>query len=373
MKTIESLISYLRTVFPEREEVINGIILGIGAKQHVLLIGPPGTAKSLLARTVAHATGKKFFGILMSPFCTPEEFVGPLDISALQQGRYVHVTTNMLPEAQIAFLDEVFKANATVNNLLLTIINERLFYNGSGTPVSVPLESVIAASNELPAADEQRDQAAFADRFLLRYVVDYLREKTSFTQMLANDADIIANAPKISPSDLHAFANAAASVKLTEEVIQTVASIREQCIAQGLINSDRRYKDSLSVIKANAALQGRTETNLSDLDIMRHILWHEPGQRAQVNKIVLSAIDPLLFELEQILLDAREVAKNALEADDTKSTDAGLEANKKLKSLLKQAENIQPNSSTGIQKKAQVIQEIKATNQEVLRKCLGIG
>jgi MoxR-like ATPase len=139
------------------------------AGEHVLLLGPPGTAKSALVRAIAQAFGGTYFERLLTKFSTPEELFGPISLKALEQDRYQRVTAGKLPEAEFAFVDEVFKANSAILNSLLTAMNERLFHN-DGAPTQMPLVALFGASNELP---EGKELEALFDRFLLRFDVQY--------------------------------------------------------------------------------------------------------------------------------------------------------------------------------------------------------
>jgi hypothetical protein len=130
--------------------------------------GSPGTAKSALVRAIAQAFGGSYFERLLTKFSTPEELFGPISLKALEQDRYERVTAGKLPEAEFAFVDEVFKANSAILNSLLTAMNERLFHN-DGAPAQMPLVSLFGASNELP---EGKELEALFDRF---------RDRTTFT------------------------------------------------------------------------------------------------------------------------------------------------------------------------------------------------
>jgi MoxR-like ATPase len=152
-KQINQLRADLMAQFPERKDVIDGSLAAVLAGEHVLLIGPPGTAKSALVRCIAQLFGGSYFERLLTKFSTPEELFGPISLKALEQDRFVRVTAGKLPEAEFAFIDEIFKSNSAVLNALLSIINERVFHN-DGAPVRCPLVSLFAASNELPEGKE---------------------------------------------------------------------------------------------------------------------------------------------------------------------------------------------------------------------------
>ena len=152
----------------ERCQTVRLCFLSALAGEHTLLIGPPGTAKSELARRLHTAfRDASYFERLLTRFSVPEEIFGPLSIKALEEDRYERHTAGFLPEASIAFIDEVFKANSAILNALLTLLNERQFDNGAGRQ-NCPLISVIGATNDVP---EDEVAEAFFDRFLVRLPV----------------------------------------------------------------------------------------------------------------------------------------------------------------------------------------------------------
>ncbi len=167
-RRLSDLLGQLETGLVERRRQVRLALLVALAGEHTLLIGPPGTAKSELARRLHLAfADARYFERLLTRFSVPEELFGPLSISALEQDRYERQTAGYLPQASIAFIDEVFKANSAILNALLTLLNERKFDNGAGR-VACPLISAIGATNEVPAGEVAE---AFFDRFLVRLPV----------------------------------------------------------------------------------------------------------------------------------------------------------------------------------------------------------
>ena len=156
--------------FLGKEETIRLLLIAVLAGEHAVLIGPPGTAKSALLRSFAQAMQARYFEYLLTRFTEPNEIFGPVDIAEFRQGRYVRRTESMLPEAEIVFLDEVFKSNSAILNALLSLLNERKYTSG-GVVLKTPLLSCFGASNEVPS-DETL--TAIFDRFLLRIRSDNL-------------------------------------------------------------------------------------------------------------------------------------------------------------------------------------------------------
>jgi MoxR-like ATPase len=168
--------------FVEKQELIDLMLVAALAQEPLLLVGPPGTAKSDLVLKFKDALGlgeEDYFEYMLTRFTEPSEIVGPIDIAKLREGRYVRREQGKLPTARLGFLDEIFKSNSAILNILLTIINERKFYQ-DGVPQPVRLRVLFAATNEVP---EQAELAALKDRFCLKAESRSVQEK-HFTQLI---------------------------------------------------------------------------------------------------------------------------------------------------------------------------------------------
>src|SRR5262245_25280095 len=168
--------------FVDKQEIIDLMVVAAVAQEPLLLVGPPGTAKSDLVIKFKDALGRTeedYFEYMLTRFTEPSEIIGPIDINLLREGRYVRLTRGKLPTCRVAFLDEIFKSNSAILNILLTIINEKKFYQ-EGVPVSVPLRILFAATNEIP---ELGELAALKDRFVFK-VESRLVQEEKFTELI---------------------------------------------------------------------------------------------------------------------------------------------------------------------------------------------
>jgi MoxR-like ATPase len=249
----------------ERRVVVRRCLLTALAGEHSLLIGPPGTAKSELARRLRAAFREaRYFERLLTRFTVPEELFGPLSIRALEEDRYERHTAGFLPDASIAFIDEVFKANSAILNALLTLLNEREFDNGAGRQ-RCPLVSVIGATNDVP---EDEVGEAFFDRFLTRLPVAPV-SADGFAALLDTGCtdpwSLADEALALADADLAALAAAARQVVLPAGVVAVLSALRTHLAAEGGYVSDRRWVKTLWLLRVAAASEGRSALRAWDL------------------------------------------------------------------------------------------------------------
>ncbi len=318
----------LNAKFYEREGEVEGILVALLSRQHMLMIGPAGTAKSALSVELADIVeGTSYFQWLLTRFSTPEEVFGPLSLKDLEEGVYKRNTATKMPEAHLVFLDEIFKANSAILNSLLTLINERLFYN-DGQPVEVPLMSVIGASNEYP--EEGEGLEALFDRFLLRFEIDFIADESNFVAMMKDESEDIVT-PKMQLEDLVKLQEFTDQVEIPDEIYQTLATIRRELQDEGIQPSDRRFKQSLSVLQARALINQRKAVLIEDIAILENALWETLDQKEAVSAIVSrhsqNGIEQRLSAVER---EANEIYDSAVR---DQSTEAGMEAVQKFGAL----------------------------------------
>jgi MoxR-like ATPase len=356
--------------FFERKDEVRGLLVGLVSRHHVLLLGDPGTGKSALTEELCSRINGSYFRWLMSRTSTPEELYGPISLKALENDSYRRVTTAKLPEAQIGFLDEIFKCNSAVLNSLLSILNERLFFN-DGQAIKVPLQMVVGASNELP--EDREELGALWDRFTLRYIPEYIRDPRNFEAMLTGVSKV-PTTTYIDQQDL-TTAQTEASMVDVSRLIPQVLVLRQKMVEMNIPVSDRRWKQSLDLIKANAWLEGRTQASDEDLEILAHSLWVEPNQRLQIRQLIMSLANPLDQEALELLDQAMEIWQKAINAEEADSTAAGMEANKKLKNITKRLEELKGKAQKEGKGDGRITDALTQTmtwNKEVIGKCLGM-
>ena len=367
LTSINNVKNYLCLNFKEREEIVDGILAAVISQENCLLIGQPGTAKGNLVMEFSKCFQNLFyFQWLLTKYTVPEEIYGALSLKELEIGVYKRNTASKLPEAHIAFLDEIFKSSSAILNTLLTVINEKLYHN-NGTPVRVPLISVFGASNEYPEEDESLE--ALDDRFIIRFEVEYIKDNTNFLSLLQNGINT-ANRPLISLKDITDLQEMTRKITVGNDILETIVNIKEEMGQEGIIVSDRRWYKSLGVIKANAAINGCQAVDFSHLEILKNVLWRRPDERKTIAPIVKKfCTDQFGQILQDFLQQVEEIKVNALK---DKSTDSGTEANKKIKMIQAELKKIKSDNPARAASVDAFEIKIKSINSVILTECLGL-
>ncbi|MGF1849200.1 ATPase RavA domain-containing protein [Vibrio lentus] len=317
----------------EREDTIKLCLLAALAGESVFLLGPPGIAKSLIAKRLIQAfDNSSYFEYLMTRFSTPEEVFGPLSIQELKDnGRYVRLTEGYLPTAQVVFLDEIWKAGPAILNTLLTVVNEKTFKNGADIE-RVPMRLLVSASNELP--DEDSGLEALYDRMLVRVFVNRIQNKQNFKSMLTTGTSQEAVIPKglaITDIEYHQWQKELDKLELTDnsfnKLFELKTMLEETVKNQGssseseLYVSDRRWKKAVKLLKASAFFSGRDSVNPLDIMLLQDCLWHSPESRDVVRSVVKDFALNRAFD-QQESKSQIEMSREELEEiqDDVEST-----------------------------------------------------
>jgi len=328
VQKINALRRELEGAVHERRDEIDAMLTALLARQHLLLLGPPGTAKSMLAFLLAKALGGTTFTRLMTKHSVPEELFGPYSLRGLEEDRYERKTKGYLPEAQVALLDEVFKANSAILNALLTLLNERAFDNGN-TRLSCPLEFCLGMSNETPKDDGLE---ALYDRFTLRRWTSYISDADHFKAMLVSGEPTIT--VHLTAEDLATLRALVARVTIPAEVLEAIVQIRTELAQKGIKPSDRRYRSLIGLVKAQAVLRGAVEATPEDLFIAKDCLWDRPEDAQEVASVVLAKASPELNEATRL----RDAAIEAFQKLDLTKIEAGpaIKVRKELEAIIVQ-------------------------------------
>ena len=329
LERFKQLLGEMNRGIYEKETEISLSLLAALAGESIILLGPPGVAKSMVARQLKTAfRGAQSFEYLMSRFSTPDEIFGPVSIQKLKTSdTYERAVEGYLPTADVVFLDEIWKAGPAIQNTLLTVINEKLFRNGN-REMHLPLKLLVAASNELPAKGEGLE--ALWDRFVIRIESRPIKLEKNFRAMLlevkseeqrvkkqSSAAEGKANSNAITAEEYAEWTERIDKIGVKIEVLDAISAIRKSLRAvnvdeaaerRNIYVSDRRWKNIVRLLRTSAFMQDREKVDICDLLPIYHCLWQEPEERDAIRNIVIRALfSPFADKLVEM--------KNALAED----------------------------------------------------------
>lgn len=278
--------SELKSIFVERDSVIENSLKALITGQSVLLIGPPGTAKSALTDELCkRIINGRYFSWLLNRTSDPSEILGPFSIKEMENDKFIRVTKNKLPEAEIVFLDEIFKCNEPTLNILLPLINEKVFYN-DGKAIDVPLISLFAASNEFP---EEDSLLALYDRMIFRMYVDYVgdvQNKMIMLKNFINKGEKNTTYTTITVDDIKLLRESIENINVEDSILKEYITLMNALLREGIVVSDRRQNECLKVLRVNALLEGRDSVISSDFKCLRDVLWNEPSEIETIENVL---------------------------------------------------------------------------------------
>jgi MoxR-like ATPase len=320
----------------ERDEEVSLLLTALLAGEHVLLIGPPGCGKSLLIDSIMRWLHCSKFSCLLNRYSIPEEILGQYSLSELKADRFVRITNGKLPEAQVAFLDEIFRASPSILNVLLKILNEKTFDRGDGVHRRVPLELCVAAANDYPQGDEAKSLGALVDRFMLRKSVLPI-SSVAGRQKLLWDNKPPEFSTSLSAHELIAARLDSQGVSWSKEAKLALESILDELSRQGVKPSDRRIFKCVSIVQAYAWLNGADEVLHEHLEVLQHVLWNEHEEFVKVRSVIMQIAAPvgmkvngLISEVEQILssVNPKDLGQSATAASKLSEISKSLKAMK---------------------------------------------
>ena len=323
----------LSSALIEREDEVDLALTALVANEHVLLVGPPGCGKSLLLDALLAWTGGSKFSVLLTKFTTVEELMGPVSLAGLKEDRYVRVTKGKLPEADYAFVDEVFKGSSAILNCLLKILNERVYDAGDGAAKAVPLKLCLGASNEWPSPDTGKELTALFDRFTLRKAVSPIRSRTGRERLLWTPDHTPRLSGTVTPAEVEQARRTAAALPWSGEAKQALEAVLAELAREGVRPGDRRQFKTVGVVRAFAFLDGADAVRPEHLEVAQHCLWDAPDDQPQkVAQVIAKIANPTGMRVTQLLMEVESV----LAATDVRNLAEAAKAAAKLGEIDKQ-------------------------------------
>ena len=362
-----ALRSTLCAAFKERETVVEALLAAMLAGEHVVLLGPPGTGKSAVARALTGAfVDATYFETLLTRYSEPSDLFGGVDLPKwTTTGVYERRSAGMLQEACIAFLDETFNGNPSVLNSLLSAMNERKYFD-AGKCVAMPLRTMIGASNVMPEGGEL---GAMWDRFIVRLNVEYVREQDSFADIvtLASDPSACTAHMGLTLADLDAAQKEIAAMPLDADVVPSLYALRCVLGQEGIVVSDRRWRKLVGLLRAWAWLSGDSQVDVLHFEILKHGLWSDPREVSKVNQIVVKTASPALQEATEAF-DAIMEQVTALPNDGSVRSQ-GASVTAEIKKAIKKLEQAQADSSTAVAARiAPMVLSLREKHADIIRR-----
>lgn len=356
----------------ERGELIDLIFNGMISGTNVFTIGEPGVAKTytfdVFEKHIADLQPGDWFKILMGRYTTPSEVWGALDVAALDEGIHRHVVDyRSFAVAKFGFFDEIWKANSSILNSLLSAFNEGVFYND--VPIALNLYMVGAASNELPQGEGLE---AIYDRFGFRYETQPIRSSSNKRRMLESKlraAHVIE--PTLTWADIDQARAEAAEIEVTDEVLDALVQLHHDFRNEGMKPSDRRLASAIPVCQAEAWRRGSEVVEIEDMHRLNHMFWDTPDQKPIADKLVLGLAAPLeaealklRSELDKLTEEMTQVINNG--DNDVQKRQSAVSLHGKLKRADAEAKALRKRST----RESTTINQLCADSTDLMRRML---
>ncbi len=360
-----AVIADVNTQAAEREELTELIAVALLTRKNLFILGAPGQAKSYAINAFrSRITGARQFERLLSKQTDEEQLFGRIDLASLLPGSVAQAvldsdpqyqqmykslksrlangqdagslpeqmerhrkalaelhggepqvnTAGKIPEADIVFLDEIFKCNDGVLNSLLTALNERKYTN-EGHTHPIPTISFFAASNEIPNFSDPQEKIleALYDRLELKVVTENIADRDKRLSVLRDKQAGRAGriAASITLDELRDMQREVLDIPIPDAVNELADDILCQLRKDGVVVSDRKYLNYYPIARAKAWLEGHQQVESTDLLALRNYLWQKPEERAVVASVLeRMCVNPMLDRVNGIRGMAMDVQKD---------------------------------------------------------------
>ena len=337
MRTQEKITKFhnaLSASLIERDEEATCVLVALLCKQHCLLVGGPGEAKTLLAHRVADfIRSSETFEAQVNKFTEPDELFGMFSLNKMKEDEYIRLTGGMLPQAEIAYIDEVFNGSSAILNTLLSIMNERRFRNGKRW-IDCPLKLMIGTSNKYPNGDGNKELKAMFDRFLLRRTVKPISRRSNVSRLLWGDLNLsLPDEHKLSDGELEDAQAAVSAMEWDDDAKQAYEEIIFESRRSGINPSGRRLRQCVTAASAYAYLSNCPEVSQDHLGILADCLWVDPSddQRRELTSVITKIASPSDLVCNSLMLEVDQIV-DAIDTSDVAATSGSI---KKLENIGK--------------------------------------
>lgn len=367
IRALNGLKNKLDNYFVERSEAIEVMFTALLAKQHALFIGPPGLAKSQLIKEMLNCfSGFSYFEWQVNKFTTPDDIMGKPSLAALRNDQFIRVTTHKLPEANIAYIDEVLNANNSTLNVLNGAMNERTFEG-----MNFDLLSIYGATNSVPRKTDI-ELAAFVDRWMFKVIFGDIHDARNFKKLLKIGDFKLLDTDIVSREAVDALLVKVPKVRYVN-IIQKLSNIRAQLRKDEVQCSPRRWKWAIRAMQGHAVLNGRSSITGDDMYILKFILWTEKKDIPVIEECLDHYIDPILASLKKLTAAAQSIKDNIenLDIHNAAENQAVSEGMVKLNRIITQVEEIAGKDDLPVDIKAlaeKITERVKVIRDDISQK-----